>query len=60
MKKFEYPSLIKNFTSFSVAERRILVRTLPVDVVTCRAGGFVHLKWDISKVFMTFLGTILP
>ena len=23
-----------------IAERRILVRTLPVDVVRCRAGGF--------------------
>ena len=42
----------------SKAERRILVHTLLVDVVSCWAGGFFHIKVVIFKVMMIFLDII--
>ena len=46
----------------SIAERRILVRTLPVDVVPCRGGRiFAHKNcYNLSEVMITFLDMIDP
>ena len=38
-----------------IAERRILVRTLPVDVGPCGAGRYLHLKLVIFNVIVIFL-----
>ena len=42
----------------SIAEIIILVRTLPVDVVPCGAGRFLHSKLVIFKVIFIFLDRI--
>ena len=44
--------------NMTIAERRILVRTLPVDVAHCWAGGFLLKKFVIFKATITFLDSV--
>ena len=46
---------VNGSSSTSIAERIILVHNLPVDVVPCGAGDFLHLKLVIFEVMITFL-----
>ena len=47
-----------NFGAAPIAERRILVRTLPIEVVRCREGRVLNLKLVIFIVMITFLDSI--
>ena len=42
----------------SIAERRVLVHTVSVDVELCEAGEFLHLKFVTFKATITFLDSI--